>query len=277
MKYRVLDINQQPFTSYFLEKIYTIHGDGIMEKYFLIPNATISLCVVIKGEVQFTKENKKEIPSPVFVHGLIDKMYENSISPEYKLIGFSFKPEFMQLFIRHQNADLKGKAVSVADLFSREEEYCLYNELQHAVTEIQIVNIINTFLQRNMLSDKVDTRIAYCLNSIRSGGVQTVEALSRQVNISSNALRALFHRHVGISPKELMKICRIQRVLNSTQNKESLTHMGYSMGYYDQSHFIHEFKHFIGISPSKYFSNVHLTYDFYNFRRFRKGSFASLT
>lgn len=127
-----------------------------------------------------------------------------------------------------------------------------------------------------MVSCSIDKRIKYCLNKIRKSEINNIECLSKEINISSRALRTLFQKHVGVSAKELIKIYRFQKVIRSgLQNEQSLTSLAYTAGYYDQSHFIHEFKTMVGITPLKYFSNNRLTSDYYNFQRLRWDSFAS--
>lgn len=60
-------------------------------------------------------------------------------------------------------------------------------------------------------------------------------------------------QYIGITPNLFNKINRFQLSLKHIAKKEaSLTSIAYECGYFDQSHFIRDFKSFTGITPSAY-------------------------
>jgi AraC-like DNA-binding protein len=275
MKYQSLNIHLQPLTSHFIENAFMFQSEATPEEYFLLSDGTVGLCIVLNGEGYHIYENYREKLPRTFLHGIIKKKLRNLISPNYKIIGIRFRPEFFQLIFKARISDFTSYATSLSDLIPCREEEALYEKLSSAGTETAIINVLNDFLKQKLSLENIDTRVSYCLNEIRNGKAKNVEQLSNEVNISSTSLRTLFRQHVGVTPKELIKNYRLQNALKARmQNEEKLTQLAYTLGYYDQSHFIHEFKEAIGISPLKYFSNQKLTYDFYNFQRWRKDSFA---
>ncbi|HEV7738536.1 MAG TPA: helix-turn-helix domain-containing protein, partial [Chlamydiales bacterium] len=73
--------------------------------------------------------------------------------------------------------------------------------------------------------------------------------------ITSRYLQKLFFQYTGLSPKLYTKIHRFQNSLRLVTKKDtSLTSVAYDCGYFDQSHFIREFKSFTGLTPSGYSS-----------------------
>lgn len=80
-----------------------------------------------------------------------------------------------------------------------------------------------------------------------------METIASRHNISSRYLRKLFLQYTGVTPKLYNKINRFQQsLLLITENRSSLTSIAYDCGYFDQSHFIRDFKFFAGIAPSAY-------------------------
>ncbi len=64
-----------------------------------------------------------------------------------------------------------------------------------------------------------------------------------------------FKQFSGFSPKLFSRIIRFQSAIKKYDDKKMpLTEIAYECGYYDQSHFIHDFKEFSGYSPMQYFS-----------------------
>lgn len=66
-----------------------------------------------------------------------------------------------------------------------------------------------------------------------------------------------FSKRVGMSPKQLGKVIRLQAALKLmlNQDKEILTEVAYESEYYDHAHFIKDFKEFTGVSPTKYMND----------------------
>lgn len=76
--------------------------------------------------------------------------------------------------------------------------------------------------------------------------------LQTQIAVKAAAGKAVMDV-IGISPKQLSKVIRLQAALKLLINREeSLTHIAYEGNYYDQSHFIKDFKEFTGVRPSDF-------------------------
>jgi AraC-like DNA-binding protein len=97
--------------------------------------------------------------------------------------------------------------------------------------------------------------ISYAIGRLQdSPAVWTIEKLSQKVGYTQKHLISLFKKHAGLSPKVLSRILKFQYVIGQIERQESLdwTDIAYGCGYYDQAHFIKEFRAFSGINPSSY-------------------------
>lgn len=84
----------------------------------------------------------------------------------------------------------------------------------------------------------------------------TIHALSAKVGYSQKHLIKIFKEHVGTTPKNFLKIIRFQKAIAEMEHKQSnWASIAYDSGYYDQAHFINDFKHFSGFTPGQ-FMNV---------------------
>ena len=80
-----------------------------------------------------------------------------------------------------------------------------------------------------------------------------IENVAARYGITSRYLQKIFLQHTGLTPKLYSKIARFQNSLQLIAKKNtSLTDIAYECGYFDQSHFIREFKSFTGFAPSVY-------------------------
>ena len=136
---------------------------------------------------------------------------------------------------------------------------------------------IEEFLEDNMLIKELDKRVLVAHYLISKENTYNVEDLSSILNVTPTTLRNLFNQHIGISPKDLIKIHRIKKALDfEITCEESLTQVAYHLQYFDQAHFSKDFKDSTGISPKHYFLDSKLISDFSDFQHWRYDSFENI-
>ncbi|WP_259014147.1 helix-turn-helix domain-containing protein [Emticicia fluvialis] len=72
---------------------------------------------------------------------------------------------------------------------------------------------------------------------------------------SKSPLEKRFRKTVGASPKKFAGIVRFNALLKNHTDQKTLTELGLEAGYFDQAHFIHDFKAFKGETPEAYFQH----------------------
>lgn len=91
---------------------------------------------------------------------------------------------------------------------------------------------------------------------IRSAGSISIEQLAEDTGYTTRYIDKCFRNETGLSPKQLAKIVRFQSAISAlNQNQHigrSLTEIAADLGYFDQSHFVHDFKAYTGLTPKKY-------------------------
>ena len=85
-------------------------------------------------------------------------------------------------------------------------------------------------------------------------GLVRVAALASQLDLSARQIERLFRERVGLSPKLFLRIVRFQEVLGSLRGGAPPGGLPWAEiaarhGFYDQPHFIRDFKAFVGESP----------------------------
>ncbi len=82
----------------------------------------------------------------------------------------------------------------------------------------------------------------------------TVRELAATAGFTSRATIAYFREHVGLTPKTFLRVARLRRVIRAIHTGRciSWTRVALDAGYFDQSHFIHDFRRLTGFSPAEY-------------------------
>ncbi|MBO9631730.1 MAG: helix-turn-helix transcriptional regulator [Chitinophagaceae bacterium] len=88
-----------------------------------------------------------------------------------------------------------------------------------------------------------------------SEGALSVHSLLQQLRVSERMLERKFKLTIGLSPKQYSGIVRMNasaKKLKRFQDQESLTSIAYEADFFDQAHFIRDFRKYTGITPWQY-------------------------
>lgn len=81
----------------------------------------------------------------------------------------------------------------------------------------------------------------------------TVTALRTHLSLSERQLERSFLHYTGLTPRQFVRLTRFRQVVQLLHQPEiSLTDVAYRAGYYDQAHFIHDFKALADLTPREY-------------------------
>lgn len=100
--------------------------------------------------------------------------------------------------------------------------------------------------------------VAFALNEFHAmPEVKKIATVTAEIGISSRHFIDVFRSEVGLTPKLFCRVRRFQRVLReiSTGTRIHWPSVALDAGYFDQAHFIHDFRAFSGINPSAYLSD----------------------
>ncbi|SFC28007.1 Helix-turn-helix domain-containing protein [Flexibacter flexilis DSM 6793] len=87
-------------------------------------------------------------------------------------------------------------------------------------------------------------------------GDTKIEEIAQKYQCSRQHLNRLFRKYLGKSPAEFRKILRFRAAIANYGHAHNLTDLSHGFYFYDQSHFIRDFKALTGILPKDFFRNV---------------------
>jgi hypothetical protein len=213
-----------------------------------------SYCVVADGCIDIFFELKK--PEDSFVMGFCKKYTEFPLDASFHYVGLRFLPSmFPQLF--KINASALSNRYEALKVIAPETANFIQNNFHERSSAEEIKTQFDTYFLRHLTSITCDNdpRFYEALFIILdSFGAMDVEK-DLNTGISARQLRRLFEFYVGTSPKTFSKVVRFQSILQTGYSSQSLKQSKafFDAGYYDQAHFIKEFKAFYGITPGKVF------------------------
>lgn len=185
-------------------------------------------------------------PAHLFITGFSKNYSEFLLRKNFHIRGIRFYPAAIKLLFKLDANEITGSLFKLADVLP-----ILANTFQEIIAaEKSSWEKIEQGLSRYLLSAKeLDSRLAEAMSIIYSNkGHINLESDLKDVGLSPRQLRRLFQYYIGESPKIFCSVVRFQNYLQS--NLTVKPNSFYDFGYYDQAHFIKEFKTMSGSTPS---------------------------
>ncbi|MBN2403467.1 MAG: AraC family transcriptional regulator [Spirochaetes bacterium] len=170
-------------------------------------------------------------------------------------MGYSFCP--------FPATEFTDRSFPVDEIFpgkSKSDIKNLAEKIASAATFQERVRTFEQFMETHeSLFREIPVHIKYTIDKIRSKVDCVPEGgISNNCWYTDRHIRRMFHKYVGIPPKLYSNIIRhykARAILCSDPNLD-MTYLALELGYYDQSHFIKEFKRFLGFVPSRIIRNL---------------------
>jgi AraC-like DNA-binding protein len=205
-----------------------------------------------------TKEGQSYLLPRSFVIGQLTEVYEVEPSGDTGTFFVCFKPNGFFPFSTIPIKKMENTAISLKKLFG-EDGQIIEQKIINAKTHLERINIIESFLftqltKKNLVKNTIKSAVE---TIVTANGQLSVDELGECLSINPRSLERQFSSQVGLSPKKLLKIIRLQTSLKMMLNKDlkKLSDIAYENEYFDQSHFNKDFKEFTGLTPKDFYSS----------------------
>ena len=240
--------------------ILEVPADLEAPKQRIVPDGCIEMCFILGDDVRrYTSEEEFIIQPRAMVIGQITKPYFIQPVGYVNTFAVRFYPFGFANFISTSISELADKETPLEDLFDPKEVKQLVDQIiKAATTEARIAAVESFLLNKLHETTVIENIVSKTVDAIsRTGGNVSINELLQENPSQRRSLERKFAKEVGISPKHLGRIIRLQAALQLMLHKkgEKLTQIAYESNYYDQAHFIKDFKDFTGINPKEYLTN----------------------
>ena len=245
-----------PLLSQYVKYYWSLEADavlpGVKERVF--PDGCTEL-IFHCGDL-FRKHDKEiELQPRSFIHGQIKEFIDLEATGHTAIFSVRFYPGGLRAFTDDGLYEITGQHIATGDFWGREGDE-LTDKILNAGTDQQRIWVVEDFLVKKLKRKKTaaDNGVAHCLQLVGRNTAMTVEQMAASVNTGRRNLERRFREATGLSPKQLAGIFRFQYTLKlmQQQQEQHLTEIACKGGFFDQAHFIKDFKRITGMSPGAY-------------------------
>jgi AraC-like DNA-binding protein len=186
-----------------------------------------------------------------FIGGLHNKSYHvKSTGNKNFCFVVEFKPNTAKYFIPSKLHDFENNVIDISEIWGN-QALELSQKIRKEKSDANKIKLIEAFLLDKFIAQKASIIDNAIYNIHIFKGFVEVNELASKATLSAAQFRKRFREEIGISPSQYCKIIRINTSLAIFENNynKTLTELTYDLGYFDQSHFIKDFKSVTGSSP----------------------------
>lgn len=219
-----------------------------------MPSTAITFNYILKGNISLKQEDgtSSDLPKAV-AFGIARKPLQFTFSKNSLLLIVIFKCGQASSFIKQPINELYQQYLALDELFDPKKIYRLGKRLIEQNSFEEIVHSMEQFLIDEQGRVFSDINIKTAVQRIKEEkGLISIKSLIKELSVSRDVFEKRFRAKVGVTPKQYAKIIRFRNLLQKADFRDSLTEIGLDSGYYDQSHFIRDFKSFTGKLPSEF-------------------------
>lgn len=227
------------------------------QRQLIIPDGCIDMIFILGDDVKrYTSDDEFIIQPREMVLGQITEPFYVEPTGYVHSFAVRFYPFGFANFVNCPIIDLANKETPIAGLLGEDVAATLTHEIINAGDTRQRIKILEQFfLDRLNDSTTIDRIVRTTIDSlVASNGSEGINSILGDDLSKRRQLERKFANQIGISPKQLGKVIRLQTALKMMLNdpSESLTTIAYESDYYDQAHFIKDFKEFTGTTPKEF-------------------------
>ena len=224
-----------------------------------LPDGNVNIVIDLTAYPKFIYDNEslKEIQAcrNVWFSGIRNHFITIPSGKDSEMFIINFHKGKAYPFVQMPLYELTDSVVD-GDLVLTHEIMDLREMIQEETLISNKFNTVEKFLLKKFCRKlEKNPFIDFAVNTIiASPGQTSIHQIANKVGYSQKHLIKLFKDHVGLTPKGFLKVIRFQKAIEEihTIKGQDWTSVALESGYYDQAHFINDFKAFSGFTPKQY-------------------------
>jgi AraC-like DNA-binding protein len=220
----------------------------------ILPDTSIVIAFRLRGQVSYSDNGATHKIAQSVISGIRDSSRLVDYAKDTTNLLVIFKEGGAAAFFKEPLHELGSISVSLDHLVQRGKVCAIEEELAAADNNNQRILIVERFLLSELKKTQSDALVSEAIKKIKlSKGDIKVKELLASLPISRDPFEKRFRKITGTSPKHFAAIIRLKNLIENYTDAISFTEAAYSAGYYDQAHFIKDFRAFTGQTPHDFF------------------------
>jgi len=188
-----------------------------------------------------------------FIGGLHHHSFQIRLAPQTEITSVRFRPGAFKHVYDGPLHELANGKVPVTDLWGSDGQQLLHQARQQS-SDKGLLGVIGSFLTARLHHRKASGIDAVVRCILQEQGRTHIKDLLSLAHLSEAQFRKRFREEVGLSAKQFSRIIRIRSVVDALHQgwRQSLAELAQVHDYFDQAHFIKDFRQVTGVTPTQW-------------------------
>ena len=248
---------QHPLLREYVSFFWELHINQAQLNHKLVPQRNINMRFNLSDTShRICRDNDESLLEDVYFPGL-QSQFTNSylkIDGEVDVIGVCFKPDGLYPFVKIPVSEFKNQILGAGEVgFINADR--IFNRLKETAGTTNRLSILEyELLSILQNSNKIPEKFRLLFNALKQESSIKLAEFCKQENIGLRQLERMYLKYVGLSASTYTTLNRFHITLNQLLKSgyTRLSDLAYDNEYFDQMHFIREFKRFTGNTPGKF-------------------------
>ncbi|MEP1094407.1 MAG: helix-turn-helix transcriptional regulator [Cyclobacteriaceae bacterium] len=244
----------KPELSHIIKEFWVFeNSDTTPEIQKVIPDGFSEIIIHYGDPYRINLDGKWEPQSRLLFSNQISKFFQLENTGASAMIGMKLFPVAGYELLGVDMSTITDRVIPLEDLNANISSIRRLTSPAHT-TEVRILALENWGKKMIVNSNRDTSKIReVALEIFQSNGMKDIQQLASSSGISIRQLERLFKKSTGVTFKFFSRIVRFNYIFQLIKDKElSWIQVALKSGFFDQSHFIKNFKEFTGEEPSSY-------------------------
>jgi AraC-like DNA-binding protein len=222
-----------------------------------LPRGAVTAIIDVGGRAElgfYASDGHTRLAAPsAFVVGPGLASHVIRIDPTHRAMTIHFRPAGALAYLGCPLGELENAVVGLTELWGRSAEL-LREQLSATRSPGQRVALLEAFLldRRRRHHPRPQPWLAPVLDLAESDPSMRVSAARGSIGLPPKRFNAMFRSDVGLTPKAYFRVRRLQAAVRALNTPAQGAVVAANLGYFDQAHFVREFRSFTGMTPTQY-------------------------
>ncbi len=219
----------------------------------ILPSTSMAISFKIRGYISYAQPFRSiSIPKNSLL-GIRNNISVIKYSPSTLVLVVFFKEMGLSAFVKENLFGFYEQCVELEHFMGKSDVEEFEEILGNLSDNSKRVEYLDRFLFSKLLADQQDPLITAAISRIYlAQGFIRINELVKELNISQDAFSKRFRKVVGCTAKRFAELIRINSLLSADDSFDNISKIAIGRGYFDQAHFIKDFKNFTGTTPKQF-------------------------
>ena len=248
---------RHPLLRNYIRFFWELRMDSAQLNHKIIPQKNINIRFNLNDTPHFVDYgNGLNRLEPVYFTGLQNQFINAhlKVNGNVHILGICFEPDGIYPFLKIPVSEFRNQMLGTSEI-----GFKIAEKISDRLSETHDTESKLSVLERELLlllddSNLIPERFRKVFYELKKENNMSISCFCQQNNLNIRKLERMYGKYVGLSANSYQTLNRFHGSLNQllATDFSKLSDLAYDHGYFDQMHFIKEFKRFTGNTPRNF-------------------------